>query len=274
MSISTPTAVASHGSLDVTGGRIHYTVCGSGAPLVFAHGLGGNLNSWQHQVSAFSQNYTCIAYNHRGFAPSEDVTGTPRPEFFATDLLALFDHLDIGKAVIVAQSMGGWTAMELALLAPDRIAGLVLSGTTGSLRHPDIVTLAAADASHEARLCQEENVSPAAGLRLAHEQPALYALYLAIGRQSGNWSRATVRASLDGLRTRDASQFAHLPCPIQAIVGAEDIVCPPRNVEILGAALPDVSLTKVPLAGHSVYFERAAAFNDITLEYLRRIEAR
>ena len=191
---------------------------------------------------------------------------------FAADLLALLDHLDIDQAVIIAQSMGGWTALELALMAPARIAGLVLSGTSGSLRHPDIVTLAEAGAGPQSKLCQEHGILPSAGLRMAREQADLYQMYLGIDRQSGTWSRPAMRASLDAMRTREPSQFAGLTFPIQAIVGEEDIVCPPANIEILASALPNVSLAKVPAAGHSVYFECAMAFNEITLDYLRRIE--
>ena len=55
------------------------------------------------------------------------------PAAYAGDALALLDELGIDRAVVIGQSMGGWTGVELALAAPERVAGLVLACTTGSL---------------------------------------------------------------------------------------------------------------------------------------------
>jgi len=44
-------------------------------------------------------------------------------------VIAVLDHLGIGRAVVVGCSMGGGTAFDLALSAPDRVSGLVLIGT-------------------------------------------------------------------------------------------------------------------------------------------------
>ena len=51
-------------------GALYYEVAGSGPALVFAHGLGGNHLSWWQQVAHFAPSYTCVAFAHRGFAPS------------------------------------------------------------------------------------------------------------------------------------------------------------------------------------------------------------
>ena len=59
-------------------GNLHYEVTGSGPALIFAHGLGGNQMSWWQQVAHFSANYTCVAFAHRGFAPSDPVAERPQ----------------------------------------------------------------------------------------------------------------------------------------------------------------------------------------------------
>jgi len=51
-------------------GDLYYEVTGSGPALLFAHGLGGNHLSWWQQVAHFAPHYTCVAFAHRGFAPS------------------------------------------------------------------------------------------------------------------------------------------------------------------------------------------------------------
>ena len=65
------------GKLERPGCTIHYEVTGSGPAIVFAHGLGGNHLSWWQQVAHFAPHYTCVAFAHRGFAPSDRIAGGP-----------------------------------------------------------------------------------------------------------------------------------------------------------------------------------------------------
>src|SRR4030095_3162510 len=75
-------------------GDLYYEVTGSGPALLFAHGLGGNhLSLWQ-QVGHSPPHYPCLAFAHRGFAPSDPVPGGPDPADYASDLAALIDHLE------------------------------------------------------------------------------------------------------------------------------------------------------------------------------------
>ena len=60
-------------------GNLHYEVTGTGPALLFAHGLGGNQMSWWQQVAHFAPHYTCVAFAHRGFAPSDPVAEAPIP---------------------------------------------------------------------------------------------------------------------------------------------------------------------------------------------------
>lgn len=258
------TLCPSAGLLQVPGGSLHYEVSGRGPALVFLHGLGGNHRSWWQQLPAFRSTFTCVTLAHRGFAPSTDETGIPRPELFARDLAALLDHLGIGRAALVAQSMGGWTALEFTLAHPDRVDALVLCGTVGSLRHPDLIPLA----GFTGRALRERGIHPAAGERMAREQPRLHALYQEINRASGDWDRDAVRERLDAMRVRDAERLHELRCPLLAIVGAEDAICPAGNVRLLARAVPRARLVLVHRAGHSVYFERPILFNALVRDFL------
>lgn len=260
------------GFLPVPGGSLHYSMAGRGPALVFAHGMGGTERSWWQQVSCFSAHYTCLTFSHRGFAPSRDDTGQPRPRLFAADLTALLDHLDLERVAIVAQSMGGWTAMEFALNAPDRITALVLSATTGSLRHPGLVTLAATGTEPHTLTLSARGIHPAAGDRMAREQPALHQLLVDISQSSGDWDRDALRRALDDMRVRDLDDLQAVTCPVLAIVGSEDTICPPANIDILAGGLHSVNLTVVARTGHSVYFERPDMFNDAVLDFLRNME--
>ena len=116
--------------------RVYYEVSGQGPVLVFAHGLGGNHMSWWQQVPHFRDRYTCVTFSHRGFSPSSAPAGGPDPQAYGGDLAALVDHLGAPDVRIVAQSMGGWGALDYALANPGRVRALVLASTGGSAAWP------------------------------------------------------------------------------------------------------------------------------------------
>src|SRR5712692_6332596 len=103
------------------GFRLYYEDNGGNAPTVlFLHGAGGNHLSWWQQVPVFAEEYRCVTMDQRGFGQSHDVSGGPGPAALATDALALLDHLQIEKAALVSQSMGGWAAVGAAVRVPER----------------------------------------------------------------------------------------------------------------------------------------------------------
>jgi len=59
-----------------SGVRLYYEEVGKGTPIVFVHEFSGDLRSWEAQVRHFSRRYRCIAFNARGYPPS-DVPATP-----------------------------------------------------------------------------------------------------------------------------------------------------------------------------------------------------
>lgn len=250
--------------------RIRYEVTGQGPAIVFAHGLGGNLMSWWQQVAHFSTRYTCVAFSHRGFFPSTAPAEGPDPAAYAADLAALVDELGLGDIRIVCQSMGGWTGVEYALSRPGRVKALVLGATTGSLdprqmREPERSRLdpwKQASAAARADLLAR-NINPAAGARMAEEQPALHHLYNHIYGLTQGFDREAVRARLDAQRRRAPESFAAANCPVLFVPSEEDIVLPPFAGAAMAAVIPRAKAVPLPRAGHSGHFERAAQFNAI-----------
>lgn len=264
-----------NGRLERPDASIYYEVTGNGPAVVFAHGLGGNHLVWWQQVPYFAARFTCVTFAHRGFAPSR--CDPPDPTEFAGDLAALLDHLNIKEAALVAQSMGGWTCLDFAIRYPDRVRALVMSSTSGivdpaTLGPSDLVTLqqwTAAHAGVEADLFQR-GIHPAAGERMAREQPALEFLYRGIDRWSASagLDKTAMRARLMAMRTLPAARLRDLKMPFMFVTGTEDVVIPPPLVEMLAASVPDSKLEIVPEAGHSVYFERADRFNKAVGDFL------
>src|SRR5580704_4243592 len=87
--------------------RLYYEETGSGGPIVFVHEFAGDLRSYEPQVRYFSRRYRCIAYNARGYPPSdvpEDVESYSQ-ERARDDIRCVLDALKIEKAHIVGVSM-------------------------------------------------------------------------------------------------------------------------------------------------------------------------
>lgn len=240
----------------LNGIECYYESVGDGPAVVFLHGAGGNHMSWWQQVPVFSDRYRCITIDHRGFGRSTDPDGEGSTRF-ADDLEALLDRLDIERAALVAQSMGGRTASTVALRSSHRLWALVMCDTLGIFPWPEL---------QERRVAYREQQLAAAGeagtLRRGYmargfieQQPAMTFLY---GQVQGlNPPRGeTVEVEPP---SRDA--LAALGVPSLFIVGSEDPVMAPEFVREVQAVIPGAECREFPGAGHSVYWEQPAEFN-------------
>jgi pimeloyl-ACP methyl ester carboxylesterase len=255
--------------LETRGCRLYYETHGEGPALVFAHGLGGGHLSWWQQVPHFRDRYTCVTFDHRGFGLSTESPDKPGPDAFADDLAALVDHLKLPDVRLVAQSMGGWTCLGYALRHPARVRALVMAATTGLLGDPETLAIFQAHgAAQPEKALFDRGIHPAAGERMAREQPALHFLYRELDVLSHDLDKPAVRKKLIAMRTMTRAAVAALRAPLLCIAGEEDVVIPPAAVAVLASIVPGARLARVPASGHSVYFERPEAFNRLVDEFL------
>jgi 3-oxoadipate enol-lactonase len=250
-----------------SGAEIHYEIFGRGPAVVFAHGLGGNHLSWWQQVAHFATTHTCVVFAHRGFPPSSPVPGATAPDAYADDLAALIQELKLKDVALVAQSMGGWTCLDYALREPKKVRALVMASTSGTLdfnqiENSEIQEWMRRSPAALAEL-QSRGIHPAGGERMAREQPALAQLYGQISELAPASFREEVRDRIRQQRKRAPSLLAQLPMPVLFITGDEDWVFPPAAGPALAGLAPKAAAVRVPAAGHSVYFERAAKFNEL-----------
>jgi pimeloyl-ACP methyl ester carboxylesterase len=258
------------GILNRPGAELHYWSFGSGPALVFAHGLGGNALSWWQQVPPFQRSWRCVTFSHRGFAPSTVAGGLPDPADYASDLAALADQLGLDRFAIVAQSMGGWGAVEFALQAPQRVSALVLAATSGTFdaRTADPEAYAAWQiwAAAERQRLDAAAIHPAAGEAMAQDRPDLKFLYSGIDAMSSTLDKEALRERLHAARVRPLADAARLAMPVLVACGALDPVFASPVGAAFAAAFPNGRHIEFAKAGHSAYFEIAPEFN-------RRIEA-
>ena len=117
--------------------KLYYEEVGQGTPILFVHEFAGDHRSWEPQLREFGRRYRCITYAARGYKPS-DVPSDPAAYTYMhvmRDALSVLDHLQIDRAHLIGLSMGGYTALQVALNHPGRVQSLVLVGTgSGSER--------------------------------------------------------------------------------------------------------------------------------------------
>ena len=114
----------------------HHIVNGVGKPLVLANSLGANLHMWDGQAEELARHFTLVRFDARGHGESDVPPGPYAIDDFGRDVLDLLDHLDIVRANVAGISLGGMTAMWLAIHAPERVDRIIPTCTSGNLGPP------------------------------------------------------------------------------------------------------------------------------------------
>lgn len=117
--------------------EIFYEVTGQGHPFVMQHAGIADHTMWEPQVKHFSRDYRVVTFDQRGFG---NTTSHTKEFNRCADILALFDHLQLDRPILMGCSMGGGSALDFALEHPDRLAALILvaSGMSGEPPDPEL----------------------------------------------------------------------------------------------------------------------------------------
>ena len=126
-------------SAQINGTSIAYTdTGGSGPAVILSHGFLMDHSMFNSQVAALKDSYRVITWDERGFGGTKAV-GEFTYWDSARDVLGLMDHLGIEKAVVGGMSQGGFLSLRVALLAPERVRGLILIDTQSGTEAPETV---------------------------------------------------------------------------------------------------------------------------------------
>jgi 3-oxoadipate enol-lactonase len=251
--------------------RIYYETYGQGEAVVFCHGLGGNHAIWYQQVPEFAQTYRVVTWDQRGFGRSTNVARQHGPVSAARDLTALLDRLNIDRAHLIGQSMGGWAVLGFVLAHPQRIRTLTLADTIAGIYTPPIRAAYAAynRARASAPPLQELPLGehPAIGRQLSQQNLAQAFLYTQIG------SVASPPPS-DILALLQNTAYPHeaigqLNLPTLFVVGSHDPIFPPDVIREAASLIPHSRVVEIPNTGHSPYFEAPALWNEAVLTFLQ-----
>jgi pimeloyl-ACP methyl ester carboxylesterase len=119
-----------HRFVDADGLRVHVAEAGAGAagstPILLLHGWPQHWYMWRHVIAGLRSAARLLAPDLRGFGWTEAPEAGYDGETFAADQVALLDALGIERVHVIGHDWGGWTAMLLGILRPDRVGRMVV----------------------------------------------------------------------------------------------------------------------------------------------------
>ncbi len=257
--------------------ELYYEIHGEGYPIVLIRGLGSNADHWYRQVPAFSSGYKVITFDNRGIGRSDKPDGPYTISMMAEDTLGLMDALGIWKAHILALSMGGMIAQEIALKYPRRVNGLVLActhcGGDHAVSASDEITGIFAEfiftGSQEAA---QKAVKCLFAEHTMKEAPEVVQQYQEVSGKFPPVSDVLVR-QLEAVRDHNTwEDLPNIKAPTFVLTGNEDVLIPPENSSILAERIPGAKLHVIERGGHQFLVEQAEAFNGAVLEFLESLQ--
>lgn len=265
------------------GVKLYYEETGSGTPVVFVHEFAGDLYSWEPQIRHFGRRHRVIAYNARGYPPSDVPEEVCRysQNRAADDIAAVMDHLDIGRAHVVGLSMGGFAALHFGFRHPARALSLTVCGC-GYGAEPSQREPFRSEAERVAEVIRERGMDVfseqyaygPARVQLQNKDPRGFAEFkVRLSRHSAVGSANTMlgcqreRPSLYEL----ADRMKALGAPTLIMTGDEDWPCLAPGI-LMKRNIRTAALAVMPNCGHAINVEEPDDFNAIVGDFLARVD--
>lgn len=231
---------------------------GPGRAIVFAHGMGFDCRLFEPQADYLCRDFRTIAYNlrarsSRGSEPYTlyDLVG---------DFTTLLDERGIDRCVLVGMSMGGYTAVRAALVAPHRLYGVVLIGASAVPFPAEDVNSWRVDAerwrtravlgSAQGRADAEQNFSRLT-IRRNPKLISLWAQRMAARSGTSSYYEFMSWAYQDDVR----QAFSRVTVPCMMIHGQDDTAVPLAHVLETHRLRPSTRLMVLPYGGHAANLE-------------------
>jgi len=264
------------------GVTLHVEETGEGEPLLFIHEFAGDHRSWEPQVRFFSGSFRCVTYAARGYPPSDvptDPAAYSQTRAIA-DAVAVLDGLSIARAHVVGLSMGGFTALHLAMAHADRVSSAVVAGVgygaepdrADAFRAESMLTGAAFAAEGAAKVAERYALGPAR-VQFQNKNPRGWAEFAAaLAAHSSLGSALTMRGVQAARPSLYAltDELARVRTPVLVLVGDEDEGCL-EPAMMLKRTIPAAGLVVLPNTGHTANLEEPDVFNHAVDRFLAAV---
>ena len=269
---------------DSNGVKLYYEEAGRGVPIVFVHEFADDLYGWEDQIRYFSRRYRCVAFNARGYPPSEVPKSASKysQAIATTDVANVMRHLKIRKAHIIGCSMGGYATVHFGLTYPRMALSLTAIGV-GFGSDPDkrgqFMRDNAVMIKRFLELGTKEAIRPyqvgPSRVQFQNKDPRAFAHFCAEFAKHSALGSANTLTGVQGRRPTIYSlerKFRQLKVPLHMVSGDEDDNCLEPGI-FIKRVCPSATLTVVAGTGHAVNLEEPALFNRITAEFLAQVDS-
>ncbi|MBD2200654.1 MULTISPECIES: alpha/beta fold hydrolase [Calothrix] len=273
--------------IDVGGLNIRYLTAGdTELPLVLLHGVGDSAVDWSWVVSTLGTRHRVIAPDFPGSGDSAKPQREYSREFLTQFLADFLNTLEIQRAVLVGNSLGGLIALHYALSNPERVAGLVLVDSMGfsQLVNPALSNLTIpwygelAIAWSKTPLGAKQRAWSRAALLFAHPSkvPSTWIaeqerLGLVPGFLEANLSILRSQVSVVGQRQIILDSLPQIQMPTLVVWGTNDYVLPNYQAQDAVKRLQQGHLALIPDCGHLPQVERPELFTDAVNHFLASV---
>jgi len=269
--------------VEAAGAKLYFEESGYGYPIIFIHEFASDIRGWEAQVRYFSRSYRCLAYNDRGYPPSDvpEDASLYRWQFAVDDIAAIMRDLKIERAHLVGLSMGGYAALQFGLRYPEKTSAMV-AASVGSGSHPshrdawlrETSVLARIFIEHGMVSMSERIARGPARIQLKYKDQKSWRDFVVRLRQHSALGMSNTMARCQALRPslhdlRD--QFSEMTVPVLLAVGDEDVRCLETNL-MLKSTLSNAGLWICPNSGHAINLEEPTAFNAQVENFLNAVE--
>ena len=254
-------------SVSISNAEIHLQQRGVEPDIVFVHGFGGDLSTWDDLWALLPTTYPALRYDLRGFGQS--VSRSETPFSHTDDLLSLLDALNIEQTNVVGVSQGGAISLNFSLNYPDRVKKLVLISPAmvawewskgWKAKWRSIVEQARSGALDQAKTLWWQHPLFAT----TRESPASQQLYDAIMSFSGDqWIADHQRPELP-----EVDRIFQLSMPTLLLTGDRDLEDFKLIADLLEACVPDITRIAFPDNGHMLHLEVPGACVDHIVRFL------
>jgi pimeloyl-ACP methyl ester carboxylesterase len=257
--------------VEIFGQKIQYIEAGSGPTVILLHGLGGDKSNWAYTTPVLAKNYHVYVPDQIGFGESDKPLIAYRIGTLVDFLDGFYKKLGIAKAIVVGNSLGGWTAAAFTLAHPEKVDRLVLVDSAG-------YSLAKTGVQAQRELLQVLNPSTVAsekalmGIILANK--AMVTDAFAEGAFAQHMRRNdgyTIDRFLDSLfRNEDVidGKLDAIKVATLVVWGREDGLIPLSAGQMMGTEIAGSQTVILDHCGHVPQIECAVPFNTALMKFL------
>ena len=246
--------------------NLYYEQHGTGDAIVFAHAFLDDCNVWKAQIPVLARTHTVIVYDHRGHGKSDKPKGDYSVQTLAEDLNGLISTLNLDRAALVGNSIGGMTILTMALNHPERVSKLVLVCTT-----PRLVIQLPVIGSMFGWLCSlfPYGMFARTVQRTKIYRPSREATNQALGRAMQVPRYAAYKCWRSLFTSYDIKgQISKIRVPTLIVAGEKDLSIPMKMNRLMNKSIEGSKLEVIPNCGHLPMIERPDLFNNILTGFL------